>query len=508
MNNNKNKTHTDVSSLLRNKMITTSLNNTLQQNSHIPQFTKLGGIDYLKKSVEKYIYNPIMKRAEYTYIGQTPPMTLLIYGASGVGKSFLVHSISQEYQIPIILGNLSNEKEVRETFRKGDINDKSIILFDNLDCLDEEDSSKTTNQLSECLNNYRGKSLVIGIIENLAKLPKSLKRFDNELLIKIPSIKERKEICLFFAENITHRIDNWEVIAQMTPGYTPRDLKKLFKLAASVAVSDNKKFIELSDFEASLKEIKKQDGNITFDSIGSLDDVKEELKMSIIYPSKYPEKFKKMGINKPSGVLLYGPPGCGKTLLAKAVSNMSHCNFISVRGPELISKFVGDSEKEIRDLFGKAKHLQPCVIFFDEIDSLCQKRNNNDFCNRIVNQILTLLDGLEDRGDVYLIGATNRLEILDQALLRPGRFDKIIEVPLPSQSGCIEIFKKCIRNIPIEDFDISELPLFGLSGAEISGVAKEAGLICLKTNFDSNDMVISKEHVIEAINKYKLSRNK
>ncbi|WUR03557.1 transitional endoplasmic reticulum ATPase CDC48-like protein [Vairimorpha necatrix] len=506
--NNKNKSQTDINSILRDKMITTSLNNTLKQNDFIPQLSKLGGIEYLKKSVETLIYNPLMKKQEYINLGQSPPMTLLLHGTSGVGKTFLIHSISQEYQIPIIIGNCENEKEIRETFRKGDITDKSIILFDNLDSLNEEDNFKSIKQLSENLNNYRGKSLIVGIVENIVKLPKLIQRFDNELLIKIPNIDERKEMCKFFSEKISHKIDDWSIVAEMTPGCTPRDLKKLFKIAGSATVAENRTFIEISDFEKSIKEIKKQNGHVTFDNIGSLDEVKEELKMSIIYPSKYPEKFQRMGINKPSGVLLYGPPGCGKTLLAKAVSNMSHCNFISVRGPELISKFVGDSEKEIRDLFGRAKQLQPCVIFFDEIDSLCQKRNNNDFCNRIVNQILTLLDGLEDRGDVYLIGATNRIEILDKALLRPGRFDKIIEVPLPSQQGCIDIFKKCVKDIPIEDFDYSSLPLCGLSGAEISGIAKEAALICLKNNFENIDMKITQENVIEAINKYRTSRNK
>lgn len=505
---NKNNSRNNISSILRDKCLATSLNNNLKLSSHIPPFSELGGVDYLKKHIVDYIHNPLMKKEEYFRIGIHPPLTLLIHGASGVGKTFFINSISQEYKIPIVKGNYEDDKEVRETFRKGDLNDLSIILLDNLDDINEEDNLKVIKQISECLNNYRGKSLVIGVCENQARLSESLKRFDNELLIKIPNMEERSQICKFYAQNMSHNIEDWLLIAKMTPGCTPRDIKKLFKIAASVAISENRTFLNISDFEVSIQNIKKMDNSITFDNIGALHNVKEELQMSIIFPSKFPEKFQRLGITKPSGVLMYGPPGCGKTLLAKAVSNMSHCNFISVRGPELISKFVGDSEKELRNLFGRAKHLQPCVIFFDEIDSICQKRNSNEFNNRIVNQVLTLLDGLEDRGEVYIIGATNRIDSLDKALLRPGRFDKIIEVPLPSHDGCIDIFKKCIRNIPIEKFNISELPLEGLSGAEISGIVKEAGMMCLKCNFDNNYIMITKQNIEDAINKYKNTRKR
>ncbi|EQB60476.1 aaa family cdc48 subfamily [Vairimorpha apis BRL 01] len=496
----------NVSSMLRDKYISTSLQDSLKLTNHITPFSSLRGIDYLQKSIIDLVYNPLFKRYEYDNIGAKPPATLLFYGASGVGKTYLVHSISQEYKIPVVVGNLDSEKDVRETFRKGDLNEKSIILLDNLDILNNEDNLKVINQISECLNDYKGKAVIIGICENINKLSNKLKKFDNEILIKIPSLNERKEICEKFAENVKKEHIDWIEIAKITPGFTCRDLKRLFKNAINIAVSNDRKHIIFDDFILALKSLNKQNSNITFDSIGSLDNVKEELKMSVIYPSMYPDRFKKLGITKPSGVLLYGPPGCGKTLLAKAVSNMSHCNFISVKGSELVSKYVGDSEKEIRNLFGRAKHLQPCVIFFDEIDSLCQKRSKSDFGVRIVNQILTLLDGIEDRGDVYIIGATNRIESLDKALLRPGRFDKIINVPLPKLDGCLDIFKKVTHKLPIEQFDYHILPLEGFSGAEISGIIKEAGMLCLKNNFENENAVISKQNILDAIEKYKISK--
>ncbi|EOB11746.1 Cell division control protein 48 E, partial [Nosema bombycis CQ1] len=432
-----------------------------------------------------------------------PPSTLLLHGASGVGKSFLINCISQEYKIPIIHGNYESERDIREVFRKAEAKENSILLFDKIDLVNDESDMKIIIQLAECLNNHRSRSIVIATAENPLNIHPSLRHFDNELLIKIPNISERSEILKVLLTKVNHSIVNVENISKITPGLVPRDLKRMIKSAASIAISKGRITLFLEDFEKAIDHMKKVGDTITFDDIGALQSVKDELSMSIILPSRYPDKFKRLGIVKPSGILLHGPPGCGKTLLARAVSNMSHCNFISVKGPELISKYVGDSEKEIRKLFDKAKQLQPCVVFFDEIDSLCSKRKGNEFGNRIVNQILTLLDGLDDRGEVYMIGATNRLNIIDEALLRPGRFDKIIEVPLPIFSESIEIFLKCIRKLPAEQFDPNELNLEGFSGADIAGIVKEAAIFCLKEDFESEEALISKKNFIDSINKHR-----
>jgi SpoVK/Ycf46/Vps4 family AAA+-type ATPase len=380
-----------------------------------------------------------------------------------------------------------------------------IVLLENVDSFGREDDVKIIQQIEECMDELKENIVVLGLCRNICLVDDGLKtygRFDTDIMMRIPNETERLEILKSLVKDI--RIDglDLELIVKKTPGFLGSDLNKLVRTCVNKALERGSSTVTSQDFEDCLAEKKKSNSNteaITFENIGALKRVKEELEMSIIFPLRYPEKFKRIGIRKPSGVLLYGPPGCGKTLLARAVSNMSHCNFISVRGPELIDKYVGESEKNIRKIFEDARHSAPCVIFFDEIDSLCLSRTTNDFSSRVVNQILTLLDGLEDRGEVYVIGATNRIENLDTALLRPGRFDRLIEVPLPSSEERLEIFKTCVKNVPVEPFDLEEMDLGGYSGADISGLVKEASLACLKDNFDNSNLTITKEYFMKVL---------
>jgi SpoVK/Ycf46/Vps4 family AAA+-type ATPase len=502
----------DASAMLRDKYITSSLKDSLKIDPEYPPLEKIGGIGYLLPKIRETIYNPLFSRKTYESIGMAPSNTILLHGASGVGKTFIVNCISQEYKAPIIKTSMENEREVRETFRKSALLDRSIVLIDDIDMYNEDDDRKVIYQLAESLESYRGKALVIATARNLLLLHESLRKFDHTILIRIPTLEDRAEMLQAMSTGLRHGDIDWMEIARATPGFVARDLKRMLRIATTKAVYRGSDALRYSDLELAIKELKSGGDEITFDSIGALEDVKDELNMSIIYPSRFPSKFQKLGINRPSGILLHGPPGCGKTLLARAVSNMSHCNFLSIKGPELISKYVGDSEKEIRKLFDRAKQLQPCVLFFDEIDSLCAKRGSNEFGNRIVNQILTLLDGLSDRGEVYVIGATNRIGSIDKAVMRPGRFDKVVEVPLPSREGCKDIFIKCVKDIPVELFDIDELLLDGLSGADIAGLIREAGILCLRDNFESENLVIGKEHIARALEKARtgkrLDRNK
>ncbi|KAH9412241.1 AAA ATPase [Ordospora pajunii] len=488
----------DAGAILRDKYITSHLNDSLKIDKEYPALEKMGGMGYVLPKIVELVYNPLFRRDMYEGLGIAPPNTLLLHGVSGAGKTFLVNCISQEYKVPIVKVCVDSDKELRESFRKASLLDASIILVEDIDCLGEDDK-KVIAQLSEYIENHKGKSVVIATAKNPAFIHESLNKFDNSLLVRIPSRAQRGEVLARITEKMRCEHIDWFELAEMMPGFVARDIKKLVKIAAAKAVFADSGIVRISDFLAALKEMTRKGTEITFDSIGSLEDVKDELNMSIIFPSRYPDKFRKLGITRPSGILLYGPPGCGKTLLVRAVSNMSHCNFLSIKGPELISKYVGDSEKEIRKLFDKAKQLQPCVLFFDEIDSLCGERSGNEFTSRIVNQILTLLDGLDDRGDVYVIGATNRIESIDKAILRPGRFDKILKVPLPCRDGCIDIFNKCIRGIPMELFDANELDLEGLSGAEIAGIIREAATLCLKQNFHSDVLEITKANIIKAL---------
>jgi ribosome biogenesis ATPase len=221
--------------------------------------------------------------------------------------------------------------------------------------------------------------------------------------------------------------------------------------------------------------------------------VREELKMSIVEPILNPHRFKQIGLSAPAGVLLYGPPGCGKTLVARAVANESKANFISIKGPELLNKYVGESEKAVRSLFKRANSSAPCVIFFDELDSLCPKRGseNNSSSERVVNQLLTEMDGLEDRDGVYVIAATNRPDIIDPAMLRPGRLDKLLYVPLPSKEDRLEILKTACRKVPISsDVNLQEIAFDaacqGYSGADLAALVREAQLNTLREVVQKN----------------------
>lgn len=252
---------------------------------------------------------------------------------------------------------------------------------------------------------------------------------------------------------------DFKEIVRLTPGYVGADISTLCKetsvLAVERIISENKQdeikddedlgdiYIAIEDFKLASKRVKpsaQREGfttvpNTTWNDVGALKYVRQELQMTIVEPILNPEKFKRVGLSAPAGVLLYGPPGCGKTLVAKAVSNESKANFISIKGPELLNKYVGESEKAVRQLFKRARASAPCVIFFDELDSLCPKRGseNNTSSERVVNQLLTEMDGLDERRDVFVIAATNRPDIIDPAMLRPGRLDKLLYVPLPNK---------------------------------------------------------------------------
>ncbi|CAD2215511.1 Holliday junction DNA helicase RuvB P-loop domain/AAA domain (Cdc48 subfamily)/ATPase family associated with various cellular activities (AAA)/AAA+ lid domain containing protein, putative [Angomonas deanei] len=234
--------------------------------------------------------------------------------------------------------------------------------------------------------------------------------------------------------------------------------------------------------------------NVSWSDVGALEDVREELMTSILQPIRAPKLHKRFGLDQPVGVLLYGPPGCGKTLVAKAISNQSGANFISIKGPELLNKFVGESERSVRMVFARGKASAPCVLFFDELDALAPRRGSdraNPSSERVVNQLLTELDGVEGRKDVYVIGATNRPDMIDPAMLRPGRLDKLLYVPLPSPEQRGSILKTHARKYPIDpDFSIEELArdekLDGFSGADLAALMREASLTALKGVYSSH----------------------
>lgn len=491
-----------ASDILREKYLSSQLKKVANEKSH-PTLNEVGGIKDLLPEIHSKLYRPLFEREKYTNIGARPPKSLLIYGISGVGKTFLVNCFCQQYKLPLISSFVETPKDIKDLFMKSKSLDRSVILIKNVEVLSEE--KPLIYQLNESLEAMDWCSVVVMTNKDV---PEGI-RHENEIFVRIPSLEGRKEILDGLIKGLkTVDIDTME-IAQNTPGLVAGGLLRLVALATTRALDRQGEpaNITAEDFQEAIKKWRSLEKGITFDDIGALERVKEELRMSILLPSRFPSRFLEFGISRPSGILLYGPPGCGKTLIAKAVSNMSHCNFLSVKGPELITKYVGDSEKHLRDLFQKAKNLSPCVLFFDEIDSICGKRGTNEFGARIVNQILTLLDGMEDRGEVYLIGATNRINRIDPALLRPGRFDKIIEVPLPTAEEAVAIFEKCLQKVPNEGIDSSKLDLDGFSGADIAGLIKEAAILCLKENFEEENLKITEKYIYMALKKVRAMKD-
>jgi ribosome biogenesis ATPase len=403
-----------------------------------------------------------------------------------------------------------------------------------------------------CLEKTDGKPvIVIGATNRPDSLDPALRRagrFDREICLGIPNEQARFRILQVITAKLRLAGDfEFDKMAKLTPGYVGADLMALTTAAGVIALnrifgtlaaanettmmdddqhqkdmSPISKFLKthpdpltaeqleplamnMDDFIHALKKVQpssKREGfasvpDVSWDHIGALGSVREELRLSIVEPIRYPQLFAEVGIQSASGVLLWGPPGCGKTLLAKAVANESHCNFISVKGPELLNKFVGESERGVRQVFARARASAPCVIFFDELDALCPKRGNgsdSQTSERVVNQLLTELDGMEDRKNVYIIAATNRPDIIDRAILRPGRFDKLVYVQLPTASERADILRTLGRNLRVSDeIEWSAIAerCDRFSGADLSSLIRESGLCALKEALGSQ----SPEHV-------------
>ncbi len=385
----------------------------------------------------------------------------------------------------------------------------------------------------------RGKIIVIGATNRIDAIDPALRRpgrFDREIEIPPPDKRARKAILEVHTRNVPLAKDvNLEEFAELTHGYTGADLAALVKEAAMHAlrrfIKTNKVDLKKSippellsklrvtkeDFLEAMKlihptllrEILVEVPEVRWDDIGGLDDVKQQLREALEWPLKKPEVFEKMGIRPPRGILLYGPPGCGKTLLAKAVATESGANFIAVKGPEILSKWVGESEKAIREIFKKARTYAPAVIFIDEVDAVAPTRatvGDTHVMERIVSQLLTEMDGIHMLKNVVIIGATNRPDLVDPALLRPGRFEKLIYVPPPDFKSRLEILKVHTRNVPLaDDVDLEEIArkTEGYSGADLEALVREAALQALRENINTDKVAM--DHFMKALQKVKPS---
>jgi transitional endoplasmic reticulum ATPase len=502
-------------------------------------YEDIGGLHEQIQKIREMVELPLRYPELFQKLGIDPPKGVLLYGPPGCGKTLLAKAVATEAEAnfflingPEIMNKYYGETEakLREIFRKAEEEAPSIIFIDEIDAIAPKRSEVTGEvekrvvaQLLALMDGLesRGQVIVIGATNRQNALDPALRRpgrFDREIEIGIPDKKGRKEILQIHTRGMPLAPDvDIDKLAEITKGYTGADLAALCREAAmkcirrilpSIDFNEEKLSPEILDqlvvtmrdfLEAykeitptALREVEIETPNVTWDDIGGLEDVKQKLIESIEWPIRYAERFEKLGIKPPRGVLLYGPPGCGKTLLAKAVATESEANFITIKGPEIYSKWVGESERAIREVFRKARQAAPCVIFLDEIETLIPRRDMLDdssgVAHRVTSTLLAEMDGIEELRDVIVIGATNRPDLMDPSALRPGRFDRLIYVPPPDEKGRYQVLKIYTRKMPLaEDVDLAKLAAMteGYSGADLESLCREAGLAALRRSPDA-----------------------
>ena len=502
----------------------------------IPRITydELGGLKHEILKIREMVELPMRHPELFEKIGISSPKGVLLYGPPGTGKTLLAKAVAGETNShftslsgPEIMAKHYGESEekLREIFTQAEENAPSIIFIDEIDSIapkreevSGELEKRIVSQLLTLMDGMksRGKVVVIAATNRPDSIDPALRRpgrFDREIEIGIPDDEGRLEILNIHTRGMPlDKNVKLGKISKTTHGFVGADLEVLCKEAAMRSLRRILPEINLEeekvskdvlqkikivneDFTDALKEVRPsalrevlvQVPNVSWDDVGGLDKLKEELREAIEWPLKHKEAFEYAKVKPPKGVLLYGPPGTGKTLIAKAVAKTTESNFISIKGPELLSKWVGESEKGVREIFRKARMAAPCIIFFDEIDALVPKRgsggSDSHVTENVVSQILTEIDGLEELNNVLIIGATNRLDIVDPALLRPGRFDRVIEVPNPDIVGIEMILKIHTKDKPVaEDVNLKTLAekANGFSGAEIEEVCNHAALLGVK----------------------------
>ena len=509
-------------------------------------YDDVGGLDGELKRVREMIELPLKHPELFDRLGIAPPKGVLLYGPPGTGKTLIAKALANEsgasfYSIqgPEIMSRYYGESEerLRQVFQQAEQGAPSILFIDEIDSIAPDRSAvngeverRVVAQLLTLMDGLdgRGEVVVIGATNMESSIDPALRRpgrFDREIEIGVPSRMGRREVLAIHTRGMPlHEDVDLDEVASATQGFVGADLASLCREAAMACLSRHMPEldldgslpaqlvegmrVEMNDFRqamaevepSGMREVMVEIPKVSWDRIGGLDELKKEI-MEFLVPSEDPKAFERLGIRAAKGMLLYGPPGTGKTLIAKALANESGANFISISGPEIVSKWVGESEKAVRQIFKKAKQMAPCIIFFDEIDSIAPLRGGDEKTGeRIVNQLLTSMDGLESLQNVAVVAATNRPDIIDPALLRPGRFDKIVLVPAPDRDARLSILKVHSSVMPLgEDVDLPKLVSMteGFVGADLENLCREAGLNAFREDADAEKVLQS--HFLTAL---------
>jgi transitional endoplasmic reticulum ATPase len=524
----------------------TILNEPALEGKGLPRTTyeDIGGLHEEIQRVREMVELPLRHPELFQRLGIEPPKGVLLHGFPGCGKTLLARAVANESEAnffsingPEIMSKFYGESEarLREIFQQAQQNAPSIIFIDELDAIAPkreevtgEVERRVVAQLLALMDGLsgRGNVIVIGATNRPGALDPALRRpgrFDREIEIGVPDKKGRYEILQIHTRGMPLAEDvDLKKLSEMSHGYTGADqaalcretaMKSLRRYLPQINLEEErippsvleKMEVKMEDFMNAYKEVTPtamrevyiEVPTVHWDDIGGLEVVKQELKEAVEWPIKSPEIFERLGIKPPKGILLYGPPGCGKTLLARAVATESEANFITIKGPEVFSKWVGESEKAIREVFRKARMAAPSVIFFDELDSLVPRRGlgfgDSGVSERVISQLLTEMDGIVALEDIVVIAATNRPDIVDPAVLRPGRFDRLIYVPEPDEKSRLQIFKIYTKNMPLaKDVGLSQLVAIAknYSGADIEALCREAGMHALRKDVNAKEVTM------------------
>ena len=501
-------------------------------------YEDIGGLNDELENVREMIEMPLRNPEIFEELAIEPPKGVILHGPPGTGKTLIAKAVANEADAnfisvsgPEIMSKYygDSEEQLRDIFEEAEENSPTVIFFDELDSISpgREDSGemerRVVAQLLSLMDGLEAREevIVVGATNRIDAIDPALRRggrFDREIEIGVPDKQGRHEILQIHTRGMPYSEDiDLEELAERTHGFVGADLESLTKEAAMSAVRkirsdiDTEKEVpaevleslqvEKDDFDhalsivepSAMREFFVEIPDVSYDDIGGLNETKQEIVEAVEWPMKHGEMFKHMNTTSPKGILLYGPPGTGKTLMAKAVANASDSNFIAVKGPELMNKYVGESEKAVREVFEKARQNSPAVIFFDEIDAIAKERSSgstdSESTERVVSQLLTELDGIEELEDVLVIAASNRPDMIDKAILRPGRLDRKVKVPVPDLEARKEIFRIHLEGSPSEDVDIEELAEMteGFTGSDIESVTREASMLAMRDYMKNND---------------------